>query len=206
MDNSFQNTLPKSLQNVPKWLEFTKTSRYKRLQYLTKDGWGGTVFSKWAGVTILGVAVSAFWLSLGWVLLSFIGVLFFTFAIETLLQNTMKKSFAAHNIQYHDNCFSVATASYKLKVLEACKKAQATSEQMEDLQKLALTDDAPQGWWEFVFKQAKETIEKENQHRLLVEKSQQEQQALVQIQQIIDPVVSIEKDTQSTVKHKTLQL
>lgn len=206
MASDFQNTLNQLLQHLPKWGAFVQTPHYKRLRYLTKDGWGNGVlpmslFGAWGFIAVLVI-----WIPWGWALLAAVGLAVCTAVIETLLQNAMQKHFAANNIEYHTESLTVATASYKLKVLEECKKAQATAEQMEDLQKLALTDDAPQGWWEFVFKQAKASIEKEKQYHLWVEKSQEEQQALVQIQQIMNPVVSVEQETEKPVKHKTLQL
>jgi len=206
MDNNFQNTLNQSLQNWHKWLEFTKTARYKRLHYLTKDGWGNGVGAMSLFIAWGLIAVSVIWISWGWAILAAVGLTVCTAVTETLLQNAMQKHFIANNIEYHTKSLAVATASYKLKVLEECKKAQATAEQMEDLQKLALTDDAPQGWWEFVFKQAKASVEKEKQYHLWVKKSQEEQQALVQIQQIMNPVVPVEQQTENPIKHKTLQL
>lgn len=206
MINDFQNTLDQSLQHLPKWLEFSKTSRYKRLRYFTKRGWGNGVITLCGIAALMGVAVSSIWIGWIWTFLAAIAVMACTVTAETLLQHLAKNRFVDHSIKYHENSLAIATAAYKLKALEECKKAGATLEQMEDLQKLALTNDAPQGWWEFVFKQAKASVEKEKQHHLSAEKSQEEQQALIQIQQIIDPVVSIEQDTGKSVKHKTLQL
>lgn len=189
MSEAFQTLLAQSLNSASQIQDMISTKRFKRLRYFAKDGWGNSPVTLGAVSLIFGFAAIAFWMPWFFMGIASITILACAFTAEWMIQNAMQKCFNTYHIVYDSSSMDIAQAPYKLQVLEECKKAGATVEQMQDLQKLALKENMPHGWWEWIFNEAKASIQREQQHVVFVQKNQDEYNALVQIQNIVEPTV-----------------
>lgn len=189
MSEAFQSILADSLHSVAHTQEMLKTKRFQRLRYLAEGCWGFSPVT--LGIMLIAFAVSAtvFWFPV-FATLTCLMFLYGAFVSEWIIQRAMKKCLNAYRIVSGSTHADVAQASYKLQVLEECKKSGATVEQMQELKKLALEEEIPHGWWTWVLNWAKASIKHEHQHTVSVQKTQAEQNALVQIQNIAEPIVA----------------
>ena len=189
MSEEFQNVLAQSLYSVAHTQEMLKTQRFQWLRYLSQGCWGFSPIT--LGLMFIAFAVSAtmFWFPM-FAALTCLMFLYGAFVSEWIIQRAMKKCLNAYHIISGSTHADVAQASYKLQVLEECKKAGATVEQMQKLKQLALEEEVPHGWWTWILDWAKASIKHEHQHTVSVQKTQAEQNALVQIQNIVEPIVA----------------
>ena len=204
MNSNFEQQLQLSLDQLNDLRVLCKNPQFTKMVALSNCGWESSAVAK-CGVAYIALSVSSLffvsaWISLSLLILGVAGL----FAMETVIGKKVKRFMRASRMTYSTHDVKAAlgkpSAQHQLLVIEKAQHAGATPTQLKVLKDLALHEDIPCGWWDFVLNKANQSIAEQKQYTVEIQKSAAEQDARDQIERmrIVDDAVPIE--------NKTLQL
>lgn len=204
MNSNFEQQLQLSLGQLNDLRLLRKNPQFTKMVALSNYGGESPVVEKYGVAYIAFSVLSLFfvsaWITLSLLILGVAGL----FAMETFVGKKIKRFMRANRMIYSTNDVKAAlnkpSAQHQLQVIEKAQQAGASPTQLKVLKDLALHEDIPCGWWDFVLNEANQSITEQKQYTVEIQKSAAEQDARDQIERmrIVDDAVPIE--------NKTLQL
>lgn len=204
MNSNFEQQLKLSLDQLNDLRLLCKNPQFAKMVAWSNCVWENPAVEIGGSVCFVLGVLSWFFMP-AWITVSlFVLGISWLFAVETFIGKKVKRFMRTSRMIYSTNDVKAAlnkpSAQHQLQVIEKAQKAGASPTQMKALKDLALHEDIPCGWWDFVLNEANQSITEQKQYTVEIQKSAAEQDARDQIERmrIVDDAVPIE--------NKTLQL